>query len=186
MAIPNLGSEKFSNSDLDPCAMVYPFEDESRRLLDEFSDEISRDYFNDEFMASMAVRWRENAMRMALALAVFSAPSIRKINVLVTKWCIDFVRFHGKQFASAVLEHARPKSPYGLIRRDFLAAFRANPQGTQPTELGKNAPWRNVKARERKEIIDDLIAHGLVAEVLRQRDGQRGPQGKVYVALSET
>jgi len=183
--VGNLGNEKFSNSDLDPYAMVYPFDDESRRLLDEFRQEITREYSNDEFMASMSVRWRENAMRMALALAVFSTPTVRKIDAIVTRWCIDFVRFHGKQFASAVLEHAKPKSPYGLIRRDFLAAFRSNPQGTQPTELGKKAPWRNVKARDRKEIIDDLIAHGLLAEVLRHRDGQRGPQGRVYVALSE-
>jgi Protein of unknown function (DUF3987) len=184
--VGNIGEQKFSNSDIDPGLTEYPFDAESRRLLDEFKREIAEAYRDDEFMANMAARWRENAMRMALALSVFSAPASRGIGASLTKWCIDFVRFYGNQFAKSVLEHSQPKSEYGRMRRDFLLAFRRKPNGTPPSALGQQVPWKYVQARTRKEIIDDLMEAGLLAEVAKATKGQRGPQGKVYVALAET
>ncbi len=186
VGLGNLAEQKFSSADIEPDSIDYSFDAESRLLLDEFKRKITKLYKDDEFMANMAARWRENAMRLALALSVFSDPKCQAIDVTLTKWCIDYVEFYGNQFAKSVLEHSRPKHEYGRVRRDFLLAFRRRPEGTPPSALGQSAPWKSVSARIRSEIIDDLMKSGLVAEVAKPNKGQRGPQGKVYVALAES
>jgi len=182
----NLGEQKFTNSDIDPGLTEYAFDTESRRLLDEFKREIAQACKADDFMANMTARWRENAMRMAVALHVFSNPTHRSIDAVVTQWCIDYVRFYGGQFAKAVLEHSQPKGEYGRVRRDFLLAFRQRPEGTSPSDLGRYGPWKNIRAQLRSEIIEDLKEAGLLAEVAKPTRGHRGQQGKLYVALAET
>ena len=182
----NLGDQKFTNPDIDPGRNEYQFDGESKDLLKGFKQEIKQAYEGDDFMHSMAIRWRENAMRMAVALHVFATPTRRVIDAAVTQWCIDYVRFYGGQFAKAVLEHSRPNGEYGRVRRDFLLAFRQKPGGTSPSDLGRYAPWKHVRAQLRSEIIQDLKEAGLLAEVAKPTRGQRGQQGKLYVALAET
>jgi hypothetical protein len=180
----NLGSQKFTNCEIAPLFRDYEFDVESRALLDAFKQEINS-FRGDDFMLDMAARWRENAMRVALALHVFSNPAVHTIHSTVTQWCIDYVRFYCGQFAKLVLEHAQPKSEYGRQRREFLLAFRKRPEGTTPSDLGRYPPWKNVPPRARAEIINDLIEAGLLAEVAKAYRGQRGPQGKIYVALAD-
>ena len=182
----DLGDQKFTNSDIEPSFCEYHFDAESRRLLSDFKRETADMGKADDFMGQMAVRWRENAMRMVLALHVFSNPTHDVINSTLTKWCIDYVRFYCGQFAKAVLEHSQPKSEYGRLRRDFLLAFRKQPNGVPPSSLGRQVPWKHVRGQLRKEIIDDLKDSGLLALVEKPNKGQRGPRGSIYVALAES
>ncbi len=182
----DLGDQKFTSSDIEPSFCEYHFDAESRRLLSDFKRETADMGKADDFMGQMAVRWRENSMRMALALHVFSNPTHDVINSTLTKWCIDYVRFYCGQFAKAVLEHSQPKSEYGRLRRDFLLAFRKQPNGVPPSSLGRQVPWKHVRGQLRKEIIDDLKESGLLALVEKPNKGQRGPRGSIYVALAES
>lgn len=161
----------------------YPFDAKSIRLLNEFHEEIRARHGRDEFMMSITARWRENAMRLAVALAVFEDPKRKAIPSAITKWCVEFVRFFGERFAQGLLIHAQPLEFYGQRRKAYLEAFRRRPEGTVPSDLGRLTPWRDSRKQLRDEIISDLLESGLIAKVYRER-GQRGPRGWCYVAIN--
>lgn len=182
----NMADQKFSNIDIEPYPSAYRFCEKGLAQLDAFKKEIEDLGRKDEFMANMTARWRENAMRMALGLHVFNDPVKTTIGLEITKWCIDYVRFYGRWFANEIHEHSSPGSEYGRMRRDILAGFRARPEGTAPTVLGRSKPWKNIKTSIRTEIIRDLIDSHLLAEVAKPIKGQRGQLGKLYVAVADS
>lgn len=106
--------------DIPPTMREYEFCAESMALLNDFKTDIRRMTKNDEFMADLSQRWRENAMRMALALHAFSEPTVVTIDPAVTQWCINYCRFYGRQFALRLLELATPFEYYGKRRKEYL------------------------------------------------------------------
>ncbi len=167
----------------EPHLRQYSFCDESMAMLNAYKAEIKRLGANDEFMADMSQRWRENAMRMALALHSFCEPTVATISPAITQWCIDYTRFYGRQFARRLLELATPMEHYGRRRKEYLLAFRAKPEGVTSNMLGKYAPWRNDPASLRTSIVTDMLAAGDIAVVMGDPPA-RGPAPKLYVALA--
>lgn len=161
----------------------YMFDEASMSALNEFKDEVKAIGRNDEFMADLSQRWRENAMRMALCLHAFCLPEQPTIASSITQWCISYVRFYGRQFARRLLELATPRETYGRRRKEYLLAFRAKPEGVTSHMLGKNAPWRNDPAKLRSAILEDMQNAGDIAIVMGDKPA-RGPVPKLYVALA--
>jgi hypothetical protein len=166
-----------------PHMQKYDFCDQSMALLNAFKDEIKQLSRHDEFYADMTRRWRENAMRMALALHVFSDHQNPTINVEITQWCIDYVRHHGKHFIKKLYELAAPSEKYGQRRKAYLAAFRGKPVGVSSHVMGKYAPWRDDHPKLRQQIIEDMLTSGDIAIVLGDKPA-RGPAPKLYVAVA--
>lgn len=169
-------------STLEPNMKSFDFCAESMKLLDAFKAEIRAIGRNDEFMADMSQRWRENAMRMALAIHAFCAPETETIAPSITAWCIDYCRHYGRRFALKTLELAEPLETYGKRRKAYLKAFREHPEGINTHSLGKLKPWRHDSPSFRKTLIDDMRASGEIALVVGAKP-TRGPAPKVYVAL---
>lgn len=177
----------YSDPDEPATFRQYPFDDTSNELLDQFKDEIKRLYGRDAFMQSISARWRENAMRMAVGLAVFDDPGRKTIPAPITQWCIDYVRFYGQRFAAGLTRHAQPVEFYGKTRKAFLQAFQDRPNGTKSGELGKSKPWRDVAVRLRTEIVADLLGAGLIVKAFDPEEsrGARGPRGWRFFAVSD-
>ena len=154
----------------------------SMGLLNAFKAEIKELGRNDEFMADMSQRWRENAMRMALAIHAFCEPYNRTISPDITAWCIDYCRFYGRKFALHTLELAQPSEKYGQRRKAYLEAFRAHPDGLTSDQIGKMAPWRHDAPSFRNGLIADMEATGEIVRVFGEKP-KRGPAPKVWVAL---
>ena len=151
-------------------------------LLNAFKAEIKDIGRSDEFLADMSQRWRENAMRMALAIHAFSEPHNKTIDPSITAWCIDYSRYYGKKFAFRTLELAQPSEKYGQRRKAYLAAFRAKPDGLTSDQIGKMAPWRNDTPAFRNALIADMQNSGEIARVVGNKPA-RGPAPKLWVAL---
>jgi hypothetical protein len=173
--------------DSEPTLRKFKFCKDSEQLLDKFKDEIRLRGKNDEFMADMSQRWRENAMRIALVIHSFSNTDEATIDPTITEWCIDYCRYHGLVAARKMLELARPKQIYGQRKKDYLLAFRARPDGVAQSDLHRYSPWQNDEPRYRKTILEDLVNGGEIALVYGDRKGQggRGAKPKLYVALSQ-
>lgn len=169
--------------DTEPDMRQYVFDEASMSALQAFKAEVKDIGRNDDFMADLSQRWRENAMRMALCLHAFCLPEQPTIATDITQWCINYCRFYGRQFARRLLELATPRENYGRRRKEYLLAFRAKPEGVTSHMLGKNAPWRNDPVRLRTEILKDMLVADDIAIVLGDKP-PRGPVPKVYVALA--
>jgi hypothetical protein len=159
------------------------FTEESMAVLGAFKDEIKRLGGNDEFMADISQRWRENAMRIALTLHSFSQPGEINIAPDITHWCIAYVRFYGMQFARRLLELAAPSEHYGKRRQQYLLAFRSSPEGVTSHDLGKRAPWRNDPPSLRTSIVNDMLAAGEIV-IARGDKPARGPVPRFFVAVA--
>lgn len=166
-----------------PSMRRFNFCDQSMALLNAFKEEIKQLSRHDEFYADMTRRWRENAMRMALALHAFSDHQNPTINVAIVQWSIDYVRHHGKHFIKKLYELAAPSEKYGQRRKAYLAAFRARPDGVTTHVMGKYAPWRDDNPNLRRQIIEDMLNSGDIAIVLGDKPA-RGTAPKLYVALA--
>lgn len=178
----NMAGLILSNPDLKPHLTRFSFDGESNHLLREFKDEIRQLGRSDDFFADMSRRWRENAMRMALALHAFNDHKNLTIPIEITSWCIDYMRYHGQRFVRKLYEMASPSETYGKRRQAYLAAFRGKPSGVGSNDLGKYAPWRNDHPTLRVQIINDMLASRDIARVLGEKP-IRGPVPKLYVAL---
>lgn len=169
-------------SGLAPSMAEFSFCSGSMALLNAFKEEIKELGRNDEFMADMSQRWRENAMRMALAVHSFCSPYIRTIDPSITTWCIDYCRFYGRKFSIHTLELAQPTEKYGQRRKAYLHAFRNHPEGINSDRLGKTAPWRHDAPNFRNALIADMVSSGEIARVTGNKP-LRGPTPSVWVAL---
>lgn len=169
-------------STLIPETVLFSFCNQSMDALNMFKKEIKDLGKSDEFMADMSQRWRENAMRMALAIHAFCEPENRTILPSITQWCIDYCRYYGKKFALRTLELAQPSEKYGQRRKAYLQAFREHPEGMSSDKLGKMSPWRNDAPSFRNGLIADMIASGEIARVIGEKPA-RGRAPRLLVAL---
>lgn len=169
--------------DIEPIMSSFTFCEASMSLLNAFKAEIKTLGRNDEFMADMTRRWRENAMRVALSLHAFSAPETEVIEPKITAWAIDYVRFCGKRFISKMYELAQPSEKYGQRRKEYLEAFRKHPEGISKHFIGKHSPWRNDAPNLRNQIINDMVQAGDIGMVIGEKK-QTGPAPVLYVALA--
>jgi hypothetical protein len=165
-----------------PSVTHFEFCKQSMAVLNDFKNKIKLLGKHDEFMANMSQRWRENAMRMALAIHAFCEPNTRTIDVKITRWCLDYCEYYGKKFAIKTLELAQPSEKYGQRRKAYLQAFRQHPEGVNSDHIGKNQPWRNDAPMFRNALIADMLMSGEIARVIGKKPA-RGPAPKVWVAL---
>jgi hypothetical protein len=166
-----------------PLLHEYAFCGASIVALDDYKAEIRRLVANDEFLADMSQRWREIAMRMALALHAFSEPGVQTIDPAITAWAIDYTRHYGRSFSLKLLSMAQPTELFGRRRKAYLEAFRGRPKGTTTHDMGRMAPWRNDSPLLRGQIIKDMLASGDITQVWVDKPA-RGPAPKVIVALA--
>lgn len=186
-AVPGMGGAPLDGkldgvAGLVPTLAEFAFCGASMALLNAFKAEIKELGKHDEFMADMSQRWRENAMRMALALHAFCEPYNRTISPDITAWCIDYCRFYGRKFALHTLELAQPAEKYGQRRKAYLEAFRNRPDGVTSHDIGKLAPWRHDAPGFRQALIADMEATGEIAKVVGNKPS-RGPAPTLWVAL---
>ncbi len=183
VGVGNMESLDLCLPDQQPNLRTYTFDDGSAMALDAYKAEIRKLTANDEFMASMAQRWREIAMRMALALHAFASPEELIIDPRIVGWCIEYTRHYGLTFARKLLELATPTETYGRRRKAYLEAFRSRPRGVKTHDLGKYSPWQNDSPNMRAQLIADMVASGDIALVVGDKP-PRGPSPRLYVALA--
>lgn len=111
-----------------------------------------------EIKREISVRWRENALRMAVALSAYE--KFDEVPLSVLEWCYNIVKQSSLNFLQLFGEKAS-QTQYEELKEKALTWFRSQNNKTQYhtlSELARNArPFSTMKSKERKELLDDLV-----------------------------
>ena len=149
------------------------FEDDVHKKFSSLKKDIRSKFGSDDTTFSLTRRWRENAMRISTMLAACDNPKHPYVTMEIAEWAIDYVCFHGERFISLVSNN-RPASLFERNKNAFLNALRAAGQnGISLTRMGRIAPFRAFKSREKMEILKELAIDDLAYSVVDRESTAR-------------
>ena len=166
----------------EPDLIEIPFSKEAEKRLVEIDYLIEKNAGDDELLANLTVRWREQTMRMALALAVYEDPKRKEISLEIVEWCWVFIKYHGDCF---IKKHRnKPESEFERNCHAVLEAIRdCGENGMTRKQLGQVKRFKSLGARERSEITKVLIDDGSIKSFETKGSLQGGPKTTVFYAI---
>ncbi len=126
------------------------------------------------FTAILA-RIGENALKLALIVAVGRDPANPEIDLSAADWAIDFVRHYARQTMEAVERHVADTETEAHLKRLKEIIRAAGAKGIAKSEITRASQW--LKSRDRDEILLTLIESGDVTTGMR---GSSTKQAMVY------
>jgi hypothetical protein len=146
---------------------IIPFSEDAKRYYNTFigdadieNTDIYRFCLNDEseIKREISVRWRENALRMAVAISAYEKFDEVPLNVL--KWCYNLVKQSSLNFLQLFQEKAS-QTQYEELKQKALTWFNSQndlKKWHDLSHLARNArPFSAMKSKERTELLDDLV-----------------------------
>jgi hypothetical protein len=116
----------------------------------------------DETKRAISTRWRENTIRLAVAITAFER--LEEVSLEVLLWCYNIVKASSINFLSLFKSDA-PKSKYEVLKNKAITWFKkySKYKHVSATFLAQNArPFSALKAKERKELLDDLVESNII------------------------
>ncbi len=126
------------------------------------------------FTAILA-RIGENALKLALIVAVGRDPTNPEIDLSAADWAIDFVRHYARRTMEAVERHVADTETEAHLKRLKEIIRAAGAKGIAKSEITRASQW--LKSRDRDEILLTLIESGDVTTGMR---GSSTKQAMVY------
>lgn len=156
---------------------IVPMADEARARFKALSAELTEELRAAAGTAFTAILARigENALKLALIVAVGRDPAKPKIDLLAADWAIDFVRHYARQTMEAVERHVADTETEAHLKRLKEVIRAAGANGITKSEITRASQW--LKARDRDEILLTLIETGDVTTGMR---GSSTRQAMVY------
>lgn len=140
----------------------------------------------EEGLAELESRSVEKAMRIALILAVSTRVDAPRIEAAHADWAVAFVQHWTARMLAAVREHMHG-SRFAQWQADVLRVIRRGAdKGRTERELAKlSRTYDGLDTRQRRMVMDALIAKGAVALVDIATPGGRGRKRTAWVALDD-
>ena len=116
-----------------------------------------------EIKRDTSVRWRENAIRLATALTAYE--KLESVSLEVLAWCYLFVKESSISFIS-MFEKEAGGTKYEQQKYKAIQWFKGQEKGKwYPLSYLANSarPFSSLKSKERKELLDDLVASGILS-----------------------
>ncbi len=126
------------------------------------------------FTAILA-RIGENALKLALIVAVGRDPDRPEIDITATDWAIGFVRHYAQRTMEAVERHVADTETEAHLKRLKEIVRAAGARGITKSEVTRASQW--LKSRDRNEILETLIESGDITTGMR---GSATRQAMVY------
>lgn len=126
------------------------------------------------FTAILA-RIGENALKLALIVAVGRDPARPEIDITATDWAIGFVRHYAQRTMEAVERHVADTETEAHLKRLKEIIRAAGAKGISKSEITRASQW--LKSRDRDEILLTLIESGDITTGMR---GSSTKQAMVY------
>ena len=120
---------------------------------------------------SILARIGENAMKLALIVAVGRESSRPVIELADAEWAIGFVRHFAKRTMDAVERHVADTEIEAHLKRIREIIRAAGSEGITKSELTRASQW--LKARDRDEILVTLIETGDIRTAMRDTGGRK-------------
>ena len=156
---------------------IVPMTDEARARFKALSAELTvelRAAAGTAFTAILA-RIGENALKLALIVAVGRDPAKPEIDLSAADWAIDFVRHYARKTMEAVERHVADTETEAHVKRLKEVIRAAGANGITKSEITRASQW--LKSRDRDEILLTLIETGDVTTGMR---GSSTRQAMVY------
>ena len=153
--------------------MIVPMTDEARARFKALSAELTgelRAAAGTAFTAILA-RIGENALKLALIVAVGRDPAKPEIDLTATDWAIDFVRHFAQRTMAAVERHVADTETEAHLKRLKEIIRSAESKGITKSEVTRASQW--LKSRDRNEILETLIESGDITTGMRDTGGRR-------------
>ena len=122
------------------------------------------------FTAILA-RIGENALKLALIVAVGRYPTNPAIDLSAADWAIDFVRHYARRTIAAVERHVADTETEAHLKRLKEVIRAAGSSGITKSEVTRASQW--LKSRDRNEILETLIESGDITTGMRDTGGRR-------------
>ncbi|MDN2584046.1 PriCT-2 domain-containing protein [Aquibium sp. ELW1220] len=153
--------------------MIVPMTEEARARFQHLSlalTEELRAAAGTAFTAILA-RVGENALKLALIVAVGRDPSRPEIDITATDWAIGFVRHYAQRTMEAVERHVADTETEAHLKRLKEIIRAAGAKGITKSEITRASQW--LKSRDRDEILLTLIESGDITTGMRDTGGRR-------------
>lgn len=162
-------------------AAIVPMTVESKARFAALSAELTvelRAAAGTAFTAILA-RIGENAMKLALIVAVGRNPARPVVESDDAEWAIRFVRHFAGRTMEAVERHVADTETEAHLKRLREIIRAAGREGLTKSEITRASQW--LKARDRNEILDTLIESGDIKPAMRETRGRRAMVYRVVV-----
>ena len=169
------GKTADQNTALKP--MTVPMSDAARVRFGELSDALTGELRAAAGTAFTAILSRigENALKLALIVAVGRDPVRPEIDITAADWAIDFVRHYAQRTMEAVDRHVADTETEAHLKRLKEIVRAAGAKGITKSEVTRASQW--LKSRDRDEILLTLIESGDITTGMR---GSSTKQAMVY------
>jgi hypothetical protein len=164
--------------DVAPTPIMVPFTPEAWKVFDELKRVIRATEWPEP---RLTMRWRENAMRLATALAAARQPHSPTITADLAEWAVQYVRTHGEAFMAAAVANIADSDYHRLYLAIRDAVKKAGAAGLTERELCRKS---RVVERTPPHVRDQAIL-ALMREdsVVRVKFSPQGGKGRPREAL---
>lgn len=188
------------SEDINNPALEY-FDDDDYKtiMLSEDAEEYFEDYIGDadeikdsdiykfcdgdetEINRAVSMRWRENAIRLAVGLVAYE--KLETVSLEVLEWCYELVKKSSLDFLQLFTKEAS-QTQYGELKDKAIEAFQR--QGKDKwislSYLGTSVrPFSTLRAHHRLELLNDLVDTGLFETKTNKLNGK---ETKLYKLVS--
>jgi len=166
-----MGKTADQNTTVTP--MIVPMTDEARARFKALSVELTGELRAAAGTACTAILARigENALKLALIVAVGRDPARPEIDLTATEWAIEFVRYYAQRTMAAVERHVADTETEAHLKRLKEIIRAAGFKGIIKSEVTRASQW--LKSRDRNEILETLIESGDITTGMRDTGGRR-------------
>ncbi|THD71296.1 DUF3987 domain-containing protein [Thalassobius vesicularis] len=157
--------------------MIVPMTEEARARFRQLSIELTEELRAAAGTAFTAILARigENALKLALIVAVGRDPARPEIEITAAEWAIAFVRHYAKRTMEAVERHVADTETEAHLKRLKEIIRASGAKGITKSEITRASQW--LKSRDRDEILLTLIESGDITTGMR---GSSTRQAMVY------
>ena len=152
---------------------IVPMTGEARARFKALSAELTEELRAAAGTAFTAILARigENALKLALIVAVGRDPAKPEIDLTAADWAIDFVRHYARRTMEAVERHVADTETEAHLKRLKEIIRAAGAKGITKSEITRASQW--LKSRDRDEILLTLIESGDITTAMRETGGRR-------------
>jgi hypothetical protein len=157
--------------------MIVPMTEEARARFRQLSIELTEELRAAAGTAFTAILARigENALKLALIVAVGRDPVRPEIEITAAEWAISFVRHYAQRTMEAVERHVADTETEAHLKRLKEIIRGSGAKGITKSEITRASQW--LKSRDRDEILLTLIEGGDITTGMR---GSSTRQAMVY------
>ena len=157
--------------------MIVPMTEEARARFRQLSVELTEELRAAAGTAFTAILARigENALKLALIVAVGRDPIKPVIEIIAAEWAIGFVRHYAQRTMEAVERHVADTETEAHLKRLKEIIRASGAKGITKSEITRASQW--LKSRDRDEILLTLIESGDITTGMR---GSSTRQAMVY------